>query len=128
VTVLVLFAGSVAAAQPPAEPPAQAAAQHSPPPAAPPSAPKDTTGAASGQEITPGEPGGIGSPDRWSGEAAGYPIENTTGRASGFWTSRRPAKGGAYRYRLLGIGVVLLIATLLLMIRVVRRYERPESP
>ena len=28
-------------------------------------------------------------------------------RPSGFWTSNRPAEGGAYRWRLLGIGVVL---------------------
>jgi hypothetical protein len=33
------------------------------------------------------------------------------GGRSGFWTSRRPAKGGAYRWRLLGIGVGLASLT-----------------
>lgn len=30
------------------------------------------------------------------------------GGRSGFWTSRSPAKGGAYRWRLLGIGILLV--------------------
>jgi hypothetical protein len=33
--------------------------------------------------------------------------EYLVNRPSGFWTSNRPAVGGAYRYRLLGIGVVV---------------------
>ena len=139
--LVLLFAGSAAAAQPAAEPPAQTAAQNAPPPAPL----ENTPGALSGEVVKPGEPGAIKSgepgepvqpvdlealdePGRWNSEAAGHPIENISSRPSGFWTSRRPAKGGAYRYRLLGIGVVLVIATLLFMIRVVRRYERPESP
>ena len=37
-------------------------------------------------------------------------------RPSGFWTSNRPAVGGAYRWRLLGIGggVALLMGALVL--------------
>jgi hypothetical protein len=42
-------------------------------------------------------------------------------RPSGFWTSNRPAEGGAYRYRLLGIGLAVLMATGLLTWRVVKR-------
>jgi hypothetical protein len=42
-------------------------------------------------------------------------------RPSGFWTSNRPAVGGAYRWRLLGIGVVVLAVTGYAMLRLVRR-------
>lgn len=42
-------------------------------------------------------------------------------RPSGFWTSNRPAVGGSYRYRLLGIGVVIAGGMGLLMIRLIRR-------
>lgn len=42
-------------------------------------------------------------------------------RPSGFWTSNRPAVGGAYRWRLLGIGVVLIGLTGYLMLRLVKR-------
>lgn len=30
------------------------------------------------------------------------------GGRSGFWTSRQPAQGGAYRWRLLGVGICLI--------------------
>lgn len=56
------------------------------------------------------------------------------GKPSGFWTSPRPARGGAYRYRMLGIGAVLLAITGLVTLRVLRRHgvrvpdaERPWS-
>jgi hypothetical protein len=42
-------------------------------------------------------------------------------RPSGFWTSNRPAVGGAYRWRLLGIGVVILGITGYGMLRLVKR-------
>lgn len=42
-------------------------------------------------------------------------------RPSGFWTSNRPAVGGAYRWRLLGIGVVIAGLTGYSMLRLVRR-------
>jgi hypothetical protein len=42
-------------------------------------------------------------------------------RPSGFWTSNRPAENGAYRYRLLAIGVVVAFATGLLMRRIIRK-------
>jgi hypothetical protein len=42
-------------------------------------------------------------------------------RPSGFWTSNRPAVGGAYRWRLLGIGVVIAAITGYGMLRLVRR-------
>lgn len=42
-------------------------------------------------------------------------------RPSGFWTSNRPAVGGAYRWRLLGIGVVLCAITGFGMLRLVKR-------
>jgi len=42
-------------------------------------------------------------------------------RPSGFWTSNQPAVGGAYRWRLLGLGVVLASLTGYGMIRLIRR-------
>jgi hypothetical protein len=45
-------------------------------------------------------------------------------RPSGFWTSNRPAVGGAYRYRLLLIGVAIVLGMGLLTYRVVRRTAR----
>lgn len=42
-------------------------------------------------------------------------------RPSGFWTSNRPATGGAYRYRLLGLGAVIALVSAGLMWRVVKR-------
>lgn len=40
---------------------------------------------------------------------------------SGMWTSPHPAKGGAYRYRMMGIGAVLLVGMGYLMFRLVKR-------
>jgi hypothetical protein len=50
-------------------------------------------------------------------------------RPSGFWTSNRPAEGGAYRWRLLGVGIVLAIGSGLLMRRLIKRAnaERTRS-
>lgn len=42
-------------------------------------------------------------------------------RPSGFWTSNRPADGGAYRWRLLGIGAVIAAVTGYGMVRLIRR-------
>jgi hypothetical protein len=42
-------------------------------------------------------------------------------RPSGFWTSTRPAVGGAYRWRLLGIGCGLALLTGFGMLTLVRR-------
>ncbi|HEU0032418.1 MAG TPA: hypothetical protein VFQ53_17420 [Kofleriaceae bacterium] len=47
--------------------------------------------------------------------------EILTSRPSGFWTSNRPAVGGAYRWRMLGIGVVLAVGTGVAMWRLVKR-------
>lgn len=47
--------------------------------------------------------------------------EELTDRPSGFWTSNRPAVGGAYRYRLLLIGVVIASITGVLLVRAIRR-------
>ncbi len=44
------------------------------------------------------------------------------GKPSGFWTSPRPARGGAYRYRMLGIGIVLLALTGFVTLRVLRKH------
>jgi hypothetical protein len=48
-------------------------------------------------------------------------------KPSGFWTSGRPAVGGAYRYRLLAIGTGVLLVTAAVMIWIVRRYPRRDA-
>ena len=40
---------------------------------------------------------------------------------SGFWTSPHKSEHGAYRYRLMGIGAVLLLGMGLLTLRLIRR-------
>jgi hypothetical protein len=42
-------------------------------------------------------------------------------RPSGFWTSNAPAVGGAYRWRLLGLGVVIAAVTGYGIVRLIRR-------
>lgn len=42
-------------------------------------------------------------------------------RPSGFWTSNKPAVGGAYRYRLLGLGAVIVMVAGGLMWRSLKR-------
>jgi hypothetical protein len=42
-------------------------------------------------------------------------------RPSGFWTSNRPAEGGAYRWRLLGLGVVIAVGTGYAIVRLIKR-------
>ena len=42
-------------------------------------------------------------------------------RPSGFWTSNRPAVGGSYRWRLLGVGAAVLGITGFFMLRIVRK-------
>lgn len=59
------------------------------------------------------------------------PAEQTppqyTGRPSGFWTSTQPAKGGAYKWRLLGIGAAFAVGGGLFLRRMIKRAnaERP---
>lgn len=50
------------------------------------------------------------------------PRPQLTEKPSGFWTSTRPAKGGAYRYRMLGVGLAIAAATGFVMFRVIRKH------
>lgn len=47
--------------------------------------------------------------------------EVLTDRPSGFWTSTRPAVNGAYRYKLLGVGLVIAVVTGVAMLRLIKR-------
>jgi hypothetical protein len=51
-------------------------------------------------------------------------LETRTGRPSGFWTSTRPAKGGAYRWRILAVGSAVLAITTFFVMRLLRRTAR----
>ncbi|MEO8840766.1 MAG: hypothetical protein ABI591_30600 [Kofleriaceae bacterium] len=53
------------------------------------------------------------------------PHEILSERPSGFWTSNRPAVGGAYKYRLLGIGLAVAGLTGWLTIRLVKNAKPP---
>jgi hypothetical protein len=46
-------------------------------------------------------------------------------RPSGFWTSNAPAIGGAYKYNLMYVGLVVLAITVFFTLRLVRR-SRPR--
>lgn len=50
--------------------------------------------------------------------------EVRTGAPSGFWTSTRPARGGAYRWRILGCGAAVLAITIFFVVRTLRRTSR----
>jgi len=43
---------------------------------------------------------------------------------SGFWTNPRPAKGGAYRWRMMAIGGVVLAVTVFMVIRLVKNSRK----
>jgi hypothetical protein len=48
-------------------------------------------------------------------------------RPSGFWTSNRPATHGAYRWRLLGVGVVIAGAMGFVIVRTLRRASESRA-
>lgn len=62
-------------------------------------------------------------------QGAGYQIqtEEERGGRSGFWTNRAPAKGGAYRWRLLGIGVGVLAITGVGMLVLIRKAKNDRD-
>ncbi|HEY4176563.1 MAG TPA: hypothetical protein VGM90_07020 [Kofleriaceae bacterium] len=53
-------------------------------------------------------------------------IQQPEGR-SGFWTSRAPAKYGAYKWRLLGVGVILVGITGIVIMRMLKRTKRDNE-
>ncbi|HEX4419072.1 MAG TPA: hypothetical protein VH165_14270 [Kofleriaceae bacterium] len=62
---------------------------------------------------------GVAAPDARAEPPTTHEIIYT--RPSGFWTSNRPAVGGAYRWRLLGLGVIIAAITGYGMLRLVKR-------
>ena len=93
--------GSDAAAARIAEPSA-AAAPTSDQTAAPETSDETAPGAAAGRALSPRP-------------------EYLRSKPSGFWTSNAPAKHGAYRYRMLGIGVGIFAITVFFVVRALRR-------
>jgi hypothetical protein len=88
--------------------------------------------AADGSDAVRGAAGTVNdSPDEFvpsAGSVQYVEIDNRPARPSGFWTSTRPAQGGAYRYRLLGIGVAVMLITLGFMLWVIRRKGQRVQP
>ncbi|MFN0245424.1 MAG: hypothetical protein ACKV2T_00865 [Kofleriaceae bacterium] len=74
--------------------------------------------------------GSVAAPAIVHAQGAGHQIQSSDeepqGR-SGFWTNRRAAKGGAYRWRLLGIGVGLLAITGAGMLLLVRKAKNDRD-
>jgi hypothetical protein len=58
-------------------------------------------------------------------EDVSRPHEVLSDRPSGFWTSNRPAVGGAYKYRLLEIGCAISLLTGWLTWRLVKKTKAP---
>ncbi|MCL4228441.1 MAG: hypothetical protein KJZ91_28595 [Myxococcales bacterium] len=50
--------------------------------------------------------------------------EQLSGRPSGFWTSTRPARGGAYRWRIMAAGGAVLAVTVFFVARLLLRTRR----
>jgi hypothetical protein len=50
--------------------------------------------------------------------------QQLSNRPSGFWTSNRPAVGGAYRWRLMGVGLAVLALTMFFVLRLLIRTSR----
>lgn len=55
------------------------------------------------------------------------PHEILSDRPSGFWTSNRPAVGGAYKWRLLYVGVGVCALTGFLTYRLVKKAKAPPQ-
>jgi hypothetical protein len=49
-------------------------------------------------------------------------------RPSGFWTSNRPARGGAYRWRIMAAGGAVLAITMFFVLRLLIRTARDRQP
>ncbi|HUQ02865.1 MAG TPA: hypothetical protein VM261_10240 [Kofleriaceae bacterium] len=49
-------------------------------------------------------------------------------RPSGFWTSNRPARGGAYRWRIMAAGGLVLAVTMFFVLRLLIRTSRDRQP
>jgi hypothetical protein len=58
-------------------------------------------------------------------EDVARPHEVLSDRPSGFWTSNRPAVGGAYKYRLLELGCAIALLTGWLTWRLVKNAKGP---
>jgi hypothetical protein len=89
--------------------------------------------AAEGSDALRGRAAGAvnDSPDEFvpsAGSVQYVEIDNRPARPSGFWTSTRPAQHGAYRYRLLAIGVTVMLITLGFMLWVIRRKGQRAHP
>jgi hypothetical protein len=53
--------------------------------------------------------------------------EQLSHKPSGFWTSNRPAKGGAYRWRIMGMGALVLAIAVFFVVRMLRRVSRQRA-
>lgn len=67
------------------------------------------------------DPAAIGMADEAAAAGAPAAIDMTPRKPSGFWTSSQPARGGAYRYRLLLIGLGVMLGTAVIMVHAIRR-------
>ncbi len=61
-------------------------------------------------------------------KATGYKQpEKLLDRPSGFWTTTRPARGGAYRWRIMAAGALVLGVTVFFVLRLLRRTSQARA-
>lgn len=61
-------------------------------------------------------------------KATGYKQpEKLLDRPSGFWTTTRPARGGAYRWRIMAVGAGVLAITVFFVLRLLRRTSQARA-
>lgn len=61
-------------------------------------------------------------------KATGYKQpERLLDRPAGFWTTTRPARGGAYRWRIMAAGVLVLGITVFFVLRLLRRTSQARA-
>ena len=105
---VVSLAGAAGAQPDPYGRPAPTEAGSPAAPAVDPFAPAVPT--STGQPLPPPEPGSVMRRP-----------EHLSHRPSGFWTSNRPAKGGAYRWEHMACGAVVLAIAVFFLVRMLRR-------
>ncbi len=112
-----------AAAQPtPAQAPPVPTTEAAPAPAPPPLLIDPTSPTAPAVPTSTGAPPAAPLP----GSVMRRP-ERLSDRPSGFWTSNRPAEGGAYRWRIMAVAGAVLALSVFFVARMLRRISRQRA-
>ena len=81
-----------------------------------------------GDPLTPAVPPSSGEPLPPSAPGSVMRRPEQLGhKPSGFWTSNRPAEGGAYRWRIMAAGGLVLAISIFFVVRLIRRAGRERA-